>query len=90
MYKFWFPYINGADHRRYVLTTLCLLNSLYNDELCSMVDSLKTGLQISRNGGKLLIKNGDYSGEPVHDVKLVKNGARLEIVGESCSECCWR
>lgn len=50
----------------------------------------KAGLQISQNGGKLLIKNGDYTADAWHDVKLLKDGATLEIIGESSSDCCLR
>ncbi|XP_023348213.1 uncharacterized protein LOC111716935 [Eurytemora carolleeae] len=52
------------------------------------VNDLKAGLQISQNGGRLLIKNGDYTADAWHDVKLLKDGATLEIIGESSSDCC--
>ena len=52
------------------------------------VPSLQDGFQICKNGGKLWLRNGDYAAETYFDINHVRGKKPLEIIGESCSDCC--
>jgi len=52
------------------------------------VNKLQDGFQICKNGGVLWLRNGDYAASDYFDIKLTAGKKPLEIIGESCSECC--
>jgi len=52
------------------------------------VNKLQDGFQICKNGGVLWIRNGDYAASDYLDINLTAGKRPLEIIGESCSECC--